>query len=127
MRRLSQTFVGSLTQPMMERLRVDTAFMGTIGLSDDEGMTTTDPREAFTKELVIAHASKIVLLAHSDKIGTVSFVRFGSLSDVDVFVTDAGASPRALSAFRKQGMDVVRARVLGKKKAGRKTDAELPE
>jgi len=127
LRRLSQTFVGSLTQPMMERLRVDTAFMGTIGLSDDEGMTTTDPREAFTKELVIAHASKIVLLAHSDKIGTVSFVRFGSLSDVDVFVTDAGASPRALSAFRKQGMDVVRARVLGKKKAGRKTDAELPE
>ena len=101
-RPLSQVFVGPLTRPLLEQLRVDVAFMGTIGLSDTDGITTTDPREAFTKELVMAHAEKVALLADSTKIGKVSFVRFGSLADVEVLVTDRGASEKDVRSIRKQ-------------------------
>lgn len=106
-RRLSQTFVGPLSGAVLDKLRVDTAFMGTIGLSAAAGMTTTDPREAHTKELVMGHAGRIILLADSSKIGKVSFVRFGREDALDVLVTDRGAPAAELQRFRKQGIRVI--------------------
>jgi len=107
-RRLSQTFVGSLTKPLIDQLHVDTAFIGTIGLSGEDGMTTTDPREAFTKEQIIANARRVVLLADSGKVGKVSFVRFGSFDSIDVLVTDKGIGTEA-KRFRKRGLKVITA------------------
>lgn len=106
LRRLSQTFVGSLTRPLLEQVRVDTAFMGTIGLTDEEGMSTTDPRESYTKELVMQHARQVVLLADSSKIGTVSFVKVGTLESVDVIITDKGAKSPEVRKLRRRGVKV---------------------
>jgi DeoR/GlpR family transcriptional regulator of sugar metabolism len=108
-RRLSQTLVGSLTDPMIDQLHVDTAFMGTIGLSQGKGMTTTDPREAHTKELMMSHARQVVLLADSSKIDKVSFVRVGKLDDVDILITDKGAPQKDLRPFRKYGIKIITA------------------
>jgi len=107
LRRLSQTFVGALTRPLLDRVRVDTAFMGTMGLSLAEGMTTTDPREALTKETAMECARQVVLLADSSKIGAASFVRVGSLDKIDVLVTDSGADPKDVARFSKKGIKVV--------------------
>jgi DeoR/GlpR family transcriptional regulator of sugar metabolism len=107
LRRLSQTFVGALSGPLIDRLHVDTAFMGTIGLSEKEGLTTTDPREAYTKERVMAQARQVVMLADSSKIGAVSFVKFGAPADLDVLITDRGAGPRALRNLKKRGIKTV--------------------
>jgi DeoR/GlpR family transcriptional regulator of sugar metabolism len=106
-RRLSQTFVGSLTKPLVDLIHIDTAFMGTIGVSDRSGMTTTDPREAQTKEMIISHARQVVLLADSSKIGKVSFVRFTSLDRVNVLITDSGADRDELKKFKKRGIKVI--------------------
>ena len=103
-RRLSQTFVGTLTEPIIQRLHVDTAFIGTIGLSPDNGMTTTDPREAHTKELVMAHARQVILLADSSKMGKLSFVEFGSLSAVNVLITDSSIAKEDARAFQRKGV-----------------------
>jgi DeoR/GlpR family transcriptional regulator of sugar metabolism len=107
LRRRSQTFVGTLTEPVMERLRVDTAFMGTIGLTEADGLTTTDPREAFTKSLVMRHAGRTILLADSGKLDTVSFVRFAQPEDVDVWITDSRAPKARMDGLRKRGVEVV--------------------
>jgi len=106
-RRLSQTFVGSLTDPLLNHLHIDKAFMGTIGLSDTEELTTTDPREAHTKRLVMEHAREVILLADSTKFGKVSFVRFGSFEDLDVIVTDKGAERAQVRKLRRKGFKVV--------------------
>src|SRR5579859_628788 len=63
LRRLSQTLVGPLTRCILQELHVDKAFMGTIGLALKEGLTTTDPSEAFTKEFVMGRARQVILLA----------------------------------------------------------------
>ncbi len=107
LRTLSQTFVGPLTGPMIDKLHVDTAFMGTIGIDSGKGLTTTDPREAYTKQQVIRSARRVVLLADSSKIGTVSFVGFGAVADIDTFITDSGASKRDIQAIRKDNVTVV--------------------
>lgn len=88
LRRRSQTLVGPLSERMLEGLHMDWAFMGTIGLDERAGMTTTDPAEAFTKRQVIARAGRVALLCDASKFGQVSFVRAGRLEDVDVLVTD---------------------------------------
>jgi DeoR/GlpR family transcriptional regulator of sugar metabolism len=109
LRRRSQTFVGPMTRALLEQIHVDTAFMGTIGLSVNEGMTTTDSREAYTKGLVLDHAGQVILLADSSKLGKVSFVKFGSPDQIDVLVTDSGAPARRLTPFRRKGIKVLAA------------------
>jgi DeoR/GlpR family transcriptional regulator of sugar metabolism len=106
-RRLSQTMVGPTTRPLLDQLHVDTAFMGTIGLSPEAGLTTTDPREAQTKAMVMAQARQVVLLADSSKISKVSFVKFGPLSQVQLLITDTGADAAALRKFRREGVKIV--------------------
>lgn len=99
-RGLSQTLVGCLTRPLIERLNVDEAFVGTIGLTE-EGLTTTDPREAETKQLVMSHARRVTVLAHSGKIGKTSFIKFGTLDRVDLLITDSGIPRDLLKTLRK--------------------------
>jgi DeoR family fructose operon transcriptional repressor len=86
---------------------VDKAFMGTIGLSLDEGLTTTDPTEAYTKELVMEHAREVILLADSSKAHKISFTRAGRLENVLVLITDSLFDRKLAKELRKRGIDVV--------------------
>jgi DeoR/GlpR family transcriptional regulator of sugar metabolism len=88
-RRLSRTLVGPLTAPIIDGIHVDKAFMGTIGFTLNEGMTTTDANEAFTKECVMKHANQVILLADSSKLGVPSFARSGGADNVDALITEA--------------------------------------
>lgn len=109
LRRLSQTFTGSLTRPLLDVLHIDAAFMGTIGFSTKDGLTTTDPGEAHTKSLVMSHAGRVILMADSSKFQKTSFVKFGDINDVDVLVTDTGLPQSAAREIRNAGAKVLTA------------------
>jgi len=87
-RRLSRTVVGSLTRKILNSLKIKKAFLGTIGFSVEKGMTTTDPNEAYTKELVMNNAEKVFVLADSSKIGRDSFAVSGNTNLIDALITD---------------------------------------
>ncbi|MGI6494752.1 MAG: DeoR/GlpR family DNA-binding transcription regulator [Kiritimatiellia bacterium] len=106
-RRLSQTFVGPLSRPVLERVQLDWAFMGSIGVSVESGLTTTDPNEAFTKELAISRARQVALLADSSKFGKSSFVRFGEFTSLSHLITDAAAPADQIKALRRAGVTVL--------------------
>jgi DeoR/GlpR family transcriptional regulator of sugar metabolism len=107
LRRRSQSIVGPLTQPLLQQLHFDTAFMGTMGVSLDDGVTTTDPNEAFTKQAVMGQSTQKVLLADSSKLGEVAFARAGKLADFGTLITDKQAPARFVVAARKIGLNVV--------------------
>lgn len=107
LRRISQTFVGPLTKHILSNLHVDTAFMGTIGLSEANGFTTTDPAEALTKQLVMTRARSVVALADSSKMDKESFSHFADLNDVETLITDDGADPELLARIEKHGVKVI--------------------
>ncbi len=109
LRRLSQTFVGPLTRHQLDHLHVDRAFMGTMGLTPEAGLTTTDPLEAYTKSLVMQHAGQVILLADRSKFGQVSFARFGSLEDLHAIVTDRGLDRRTARALQRRGVTIITA------------------
>jgi DeoR/GlpR family transcriptional regulator of sugar metabolism len=108
LRRLSQTMVGPLTRCVLRELHVDKAFMGTIGLSLKEGMTTTDPGEAYTKELVMSQARLVILLADSGKAGKVAFARAGGLENIHALVTDKQLDKHFAKELVKKGIKVIK-------------------
>lgn len=88
---------------------VDVAFMATNGLSAERGLSTPDVAEAAVKEAMIASAGQVVLLADHTKYGVSCFSRFGTLTDVDVIITDSGLPVRDARTLAAAGPEVVRA------------------
>jgi len=109
LRRLSQTMVGPLTRFILQELQVDKAFMGTIGMTLKEGLTTTDPSEAYTKELVTSQARQVILLADSGKAGKVAFARAGRLENIHALVTDKAFDKNLAKELIKKGIKVIKA------------------
>ncbi len=109
LRRLSQTMVGPLTRPVLKELHLDKALMGTIGFALDEGLTTTDPSEAFTKKLVMDQARQVIVLADSSKAGKVSFASAGYWAQVHVLITDKQIDRGFAKELIKKGIKLVRA------------------
>jgi len=108
LRRRSQTIVGSLTSLMLSELHVDKAFMGTLGLTIKEGLTTTDPDEAYTKVQVMERSGKVVLLADSSKAGKILLSKAGRVQDIDVLVTDMAVDPALAQEMQDTGIQVIR-------------------
>jgi DeoR family transcriptional regulator, fructose operon transcriptional repressor len=88
---------------------VDVAFMGTNGCSVERGLTTPDPAEAAVKRAMIAAAHRCVLLADHTKMGNDCLARFGTLSDLDTLITDAGLDDDMVDDIETLGVRVVRA------------------
>jgi DeoR/GlpR family transcriptional regulator of sugar metabolism len=107
-RRLSQTLVGALTRLTLNEVHVDKAFIGTMGLTVEEGLTTTDPNEAYTKGLVMEHARQVFLLADHDKVGKVAFACAGRLEKVQVLITDKQIERKFAGQLHKMGIKLVR-------------------
>lgn len=107
LRRLSQTLVGPLTRLLLQELHLDKAFMGTIGFSAQEGLTTTDPSEAFTKLAVMGQSRQVIVLADSSKAGKVSFASAGRWENVQVLITDK--KPDFTKDLVGKGIKIIRA------------------
>lgn len=107
LRRLSQTMVGPLTAFQLEHLHFNLAFMGTMGLTVRDGLTTSDPGEAFTKRMAMQRARRVVLLADSSKVGQVAFAQAGRLQEVALLITDDGLRPELARDIRKKGIQLL--------------------
>ena len=105
-RRISQTMVGPLSTAVLEQVRVDKAFMGTMGFCLKNGITTTDPNEAYLKRMVAEHAGQVILLADSTKADKVSFARVSDWDQVDMLISDQAIPKHFTKTLRKRGIKV---------------------
>lgn len=92
---------------MLADLYVDVAFLGTNGVSAERGLTTPDPSEAAVKRAMLAAARWRVLLADHTKVDDDRLARFGTIADLDVFVTDSGLERRKAAQIEAAGPRVV--------------------
>jgi DeoR/GlpR family transcriptional regulator of sugar metabolism len=105
LRRRSQTITGPLTRTLLDSISLDVAFMGTIGVTPEQ-ITTTDPGEAYTKELVMSRSKRVVLLADSQKVGKVSFASAGKMEDIHFIISDRGVDPSFVRLMKKKGIGI---------------------
>ena len=105
-RRISQTMVGPLSSAILEQIRVDKAFMGTMGFCLKNGITTTDPNEAYIKRVVAENAGQVILMADSSKAEKVSFARVSDWDQVDILISDSDIPKDFTKTLRKRGIKV---------------------
>jgi len=101
--------VGPWADRALRDLNVDVAFLGTNGISLERGLTTPDPAEAATKQLMLSAARRRILLADHSKVGLVSLCKHGTVSDIDLLITDSGLPDDQHAALVSSGVSVERA------------------
>jgi DeoR family fructose operon transcriptional repressor len=88
-------------------LRVDVGFIGTNGLTAARGLSTPDPAEAAVKRAMCLAARNLIVLADHTKVGEEDAVRFASIDQVDVLVTDSGLPEEDREILRGAGLELV--------------------
>ncbi len=56
---------------------------------------------------MIANSKHKILLADHSKINNVSFTKYAEISEIDVFITDAGADKKSLRAIGDKDVEVI--------------------
>lgn len=104
--RLGATF-GAQTIQQVRNFYLDKLFISVDGVDAKMGITNAMPFESELNQVVMACASKTIVVADHTKVGAVSFVQMGGADSIDTLVTDAGAKPAAVEALRQAGVDVI--------------------
>jgi DeoR/GlpR family transcriptional regulator of sugar metabolism len=107
LRQRTRALVGPTAERFMQSSNFDVAFVGTNGIDADGVLTTPKAEEARMKELMIERSKRVVLVSTKEKLGEQSFKQFGTLDDVNVFVTD-----QPLSDEQRQWFDDANVRVV---------------
>jgi DeoR family transcriptional regulator, fructose operon transcriptional repressor len=108
-RTATQAAVGHSTVAAIGEVRADLAFIGTNGISVQHGLSTPDPEEAATKRALIASAQRVIAVTDATKVGQERTVRFATLDDIDVLVTDDSITAADARSFEAVGVEIVRA------------------
>jgi DeoR/GlpR family transcriptional regulator of sugar metabolism len=111
LRRGSPDLTGPVTEHCLELFSADIAFQGSDGIGLDGSIYNSDLRLARVDKLMRRLAKRCCVLSDHTKIGQTALARSGSMSDVDIFITDAPAPKSALQRFEKMGARVIIARV----------------
>lgn len=106
-RSTTQAAVGADSVAALADLRADVVFLGTNGITVGHGLSTPDRDEAATKRAMVACAGRVIVLADATKVGMEAPIRFASLDEVDVFVTDDSVPSGDRRAFTAAGVEVV--------------------
>lgn len=97
---------GAATVAWLDRYRPDICFIGASGLHPEEGITTGNSEEAEVKRAVINRSGATVILASSEKLGTVSSFQLAQWSDIDGLIVAAKAQDKAKRMFSHLGCEI---------------------
>ena len=92
--------VDAFTLDTVRELSVDVLFVSCDGLSFRRGLTTPYRVESMVKRAMIDAASRVVALADHSKLGNDQLFAYAGLDELDVLVTDTGASPGDVERLR---------------------------
>ena len=91
----------------LEAYNIDKLFLAVDGIDAQRGITNAQPYETDINRAMIHKAKKVIVVADFTKIGAVSFVNMGSISDVDMLITDSKAPEDKIQHIRDKGVQVV--------------------
>lgn len=85
---------------------LDRLFIGVNGVDVRWGLTAWDEGEAQTNAALLSRARHRILVADHSKLGVAATHCFGKVSDLELLITDSGASEKAIRPFVKAGVRV---------------------
>ncbi len=106
--RNSPDLVGEAAIMRAQEFQLDMAVLGTDAVDPVRGETySAELPTANLDRTIQRHASQVVILADSSKLGKHSLALVCTLAEGVTLVTDDGASPRDITALRRTGAEIV--------------------
>ncbi len=91
----------------IRNFRVDKTFIGTNGISIEEGITTPNIVEAQTKKAMINCARKVIVVADSSKFSNISFAVICPVKAVTSIITSEDIDKTIIKSFEEIGVDII--------------------
>ncbi len=106
-RRQSRAFVGDIALKALDGVYSDYTFLGTHGISLEQGLVSTAFPERSMNQAMIDHTrGKVVVLADHTKVGISSNFITASLTSVDIVITDTDCPSTFVESLRERGLTV---------------------
>jgi DeoR family transcriptional regulator of aga operon len=102
------SLVGPTAAQSLSRLMIHVLFIGANGIDAKAGVSCYDPEEAQLNATMVKHARKKVVVVDHSKFGIVAGWRICSTDEIDVLVTDAGATDEMVAPFEAAEIEVIR-------------------
>jgi DeoR family glycerol-3-phosphate regulon repressor len=106
LRRADAGLVGDMTMEVVRQFKVDVAVIGASALDDAGDLLDFDVREVKVAQAILAQARRRFLVADRSKFTRTAPVRIASLSEVDVFFTDAPPPAAVKTACAGWGTEI---------------------
>jgi DeoR family transcriptional regulator, aga operon transcriptional repressor len=102
------SLVGPTAAQSLSRVMIHVLFIGADGIDAKSGVSCYDPEEAQLNGAMVKHARKKVAVVDHSKFGIVAGWRICSTDEVDVLVTDSGATDEMVAPFEEADIEVIR-------------------
>lgn len=105
--RKNQALSGRNTLEMLERINIDTAFIGVSGCSAESGFTCGTEADMLVKQLVIQKARTSVIVCDQTKFSRLMPYTFASFADVDYLVCDGNIPQAVVDVAERHGLTIL--------------------
>lgn len=99
--------IGMETVDFLKKFKTDKVFISATGISQDHGITYAQSQDAGIKRTMIEQSKTRILLTDSSKIGLSYFATSGSLSQMDILVTDWNITEEDCRKITNLGLKVI--------------------
>lgn len=107
LRKRELSLAGSVATQTISQFHFDKMFLGTAGVSVNDGFTDFGIEDVEVKKSFLARSKQVIALADHTKVGRVSLATTAPLAAVRKLVTDAGVDPALVEALRQAGLEVL--------------------
>lgn len=103
------SLTGEVALDYIKRVTATKCFLGVTGISANYGLTSATAPEPAINALMLERSKRHIVVADSSKIGLTSSFQFGSTDEVDLLITDTGATDSQVAKLRAFGVgEIVR-------------------
>lgn len=102
------SLVGSTAIEVVNRMYFDIVFLGVNGIHPEYGAGAFHSDEAALNGVMAQHTKRRVVVADHSKIGVIGTYQFCPVEEINLLITDTGASDQSIEGFVKRGVEVRR-------------------
>ena len=106
-RKKQMAMLGSIAQKAVQSYYFDKAVIGTAGVDLECGLTGFSQESVDMCSLEISKSKEVILVADSSKFGKVNHIRYATLDQIDVIVTDSNLPEHFRSALEDMGKRLI--------------------
>lgn len=104
----TRAMVGHMAEDTLKNFKADMAFIGTNGISVEDGVTTPNHIEAMIKKQMINSANKVYVVCDATKFNQVSFAVIYPLRGISAVITAGEIDEETIAAFNDEGVEIIK-------------------